>query len=69
MKTCPRTQHSLPQTMRVSLTFELPPGGKSEYLISMLLMAFFSELASTGIEADHIAIKIDGHHQNPTDTD
>jgi hypothetical protein len=55
--------------MRVGLTFELPPGGKSEYLISMLLMAFFAELASTGIEADHIAIHIEGYRQNPTDTD
>ncbi len=55
--------------MRVGLTFEFPPGGKSEYLVTMLLMAFFSELKSSGVEADHIAIQIDGHRQNPTDTD
>ncbi|MDQ6944863.1 MAG: hypothetical protein M3256_01035 [Actinomycetota bacterium] len=69
MKTYRLTPRTPPQTMRVGLTFEFPPGGKSEYLVTMLLMAFFSELKSSGVEADHIAIQIDGHRQNPTDTD
>ncbi len=55
--------------MRVGLTFDLPPGGRSEYLVTTLLMEFFSELNRSGVEAGHIAITIDGHHQPPPDTD
>ncbi len=69
MKTCPRTPRTPPQTMRVGLTFDLPPGGRSEYLVTTLLMEFFSELNRSGVEAGHIAITIDGHHQPPPDTD
>jgi len=69
MKTCPRTPTTPPHTMRIGLTFELPPGRKSEYLVTMLLMAVFTELNNAGVQADHLAIHIDGYQPPPTDTD